>query len=42
MLLRYGLLTSATPKGPVAFAVPFRALRFVFPAQWPEAEAAIA
>jgi Fic family protein len=42
MLLRYGLLTSATPKGPVAFAVPFRALRFVFPALWPEAEAAIA
>ena len=38
-LLRYGLLTSESPKGPVHFAVPFRALRFLFPALWPEAEA---
>ncbi len=27
------------PKGAVHFAVPFRALRFLFPALWPEAEA---
>ncbi len=38
-LLRYGLLTSESPKGPVGFGVPFRALRFLFPALWPEAEA---
>jgi Fic family protein len=38
-LLRYGLLTSDSPKGPVHFAVPFRALRFLMPALWPEAEA---
>jgi len=38
-LLDYGLLTSGTPKGAVYFAVPFRALRFLFPALWPEAEA---
>jgi Fic family protein len=38
-LLDYGLLTSDSPKGAVHFAVPFRALRFLFPALWPEAEA---
>jgi len=38
-LLGYGLLTSDSPKGAVHFAVPFRALRFLFPALWPEAEA---
>jgi Fic family protein len=38
-LLDYGLLTSESPKGAVHFAVPFRALRFLFPALWPEAEA---
>ncbi len=38
-LLAYGLLTAASPKGPVTFGVPFRALRFLFPALWPEAEA---
>jgi hypothetical protein len=39
-LLEYGLLTSDSPKGAVHFAVPFRALRFLFPALWPEAEIA--
>jgi Fic family protein len=39
-LLDYGLLTSETPKGVVYFGVPFQALRFIFPALWPEAEAA--
>jgi hypothetical protein len=38
-LLEYGLLTSDSPKGGLHFAVPFRALRFLFPALWPEAEA---
>ncbi len=38
-LLEYGLLRSDSPKGPVIFTVPFRALRFLFPALWPEAEA---
>jgi Fic family protein len=37
-LLDYALLTSDSPKGAVHFAVPFRALRFLFPALWPEAE----
>jgi hypothetical protein len=37
-LLDYGLLSSDTPKGPAHFAVPFRALRFLFPALWSEAE----
>jgi Fic family protein len=39
-LLDYGLLLSDSPRGPVYFNVPFRALRFLFPALWPEAEAA--
>jgi hypothetical protein len=38
-LLDYGILRSDSPKGPVFFAVPLRALRFLFPALWPEAEA---
>jgi Fic family protein len=38
-LLEYGLLTSETPKGPVCFGLPLDALRFLFPALWPEAEA---
>ena len=40
-LLEYGLLTSGTPKGPLALAIPFRALRFLFPTLWPEAEASV-
>jgi len=38
-LLARGLLTSDTPKGAIRFAVPLHALRFYFPALWPEAEA---
>jgi Fic family protein len=38
-LLDRGLLTSDTPQGPVRFGLPLHALRFYFPALWPEAEA---
>ena len=38
-LLERGLLVSDTPKGAIRFAVPQHALRFYFPALWPEAEA---
>ena len=38
-LLDRGLLTSETPQGPVRFGLPLHALRFYFPALWPEAEA---
>ncbi len=38
-LLRRGLLTSDTPQGRVRFGLPLHALRFYFPALWPEAEA---
>jgi hypothetical protein len=38
-LLARGLLVSDTPKGAIRFAVPLHALRFYFPALWPEAEA---
>ncbi len=38
-LLRRGLLTSDTPQGKVRFGLPLHALRFYFPALWPEAEA---
>ena len=38
-LLDRSLLTSDTPKGALRFAVPLHALRFYFPALWPEAEA---
>lgn len=38
-LLEYGLLSSESPKGRVSFQVPLPALRFLFPALWPEAEA---
>jgi Fic family protein len=34
-----GLLWSETPKGKVTFGMPLHALRFYFPALWPEAEA---
>jgi len=36
-LLARGLLTSDTQKGAIRFAVPLHALRFYFPALWPEA-----
>ena len=38
-LLGRDLLRSDTPKGVIRFAVPLHALRFYFPALWPEAEA---
>ncbi len=37
-LLRRGLLRSETPQGKVRFGLPLHALRFYFPALWPEAE----
>jgi hypothetical protein len=38
-LLDRGLLASDTPQGRVRFGLPLHALRFYFPALWPEAEA---
>jgi len=38
-LVSRGLLKSDTPQGKVRFALPLHALRFYFPALWPEAEA---
>lgn len=38
-LLRRGLLRSDTVQGKVRFGLPLHALRFYFPALWPEAEA---
>ena len=38
-LLRRGLLRSDSPQGKVRFGMPIHALRFYFPALWPEAEA---
>jgi Fic family protein len=38
-LVRRGLLVSDTPQGKVRFGLPLHALRFYFPALWPEAEA---
>ena len=34
-----GLVKSDTPQGKLRFALPLHALRFYFPALWPEAEA---
>lgn len=38
-LIRRCLLKSDTPQGKVRIALPLHALRFYFPALWPEAEA---
>jgi hypothetical protein len=38
-MLQRGLLVSDTPQGRVRFGLPLHALRFYFPALWPEAEA---
>ncbi|HYN61418.1 MAG TPA: Fic family protein [Rubrivivax sp.] len=38
-LLRRGLLRSDSPQGKLRFGLPMHALRFYFPALWPEAEA---
>ena len=40
-LVKPGLLKSDTPQGKVRFGLPLHALRFYFPALWPEAEADI-
>ena len=37
-LLQRGYLASDTPYGELRFAIPKHALRFYFPALWPEAE----
>lgn len=41
-LLERGLLKSDTPQGKVRFGLPLHALRFYFPALWPEAETDVA
>ena len=41
-LLKRGLLASDSPQGKVRFGLPVHALRFYFPALWPEAEADVA
>ena len=41
-LLDRELLVSDSPKGSLAFGIPLHALRFYFPALWPEAEAGAA
>lgn len=41
-LLKRGLLASDSPQGKVRFGLPLHALRFYFPALWPEAEADVA
>ena len=38
-LLKRGLLESDSPQGKLRFGLPLHALRFYFPALWPEAEA---
>ena len=38
-LLDFGVLSAPSPRAELSFAVPFSALRFLFPALWPEAEA---
>ena len=38
-LVKRGLMKSDTPQGRVRFALRLHALRFYFPALWPEAEA---
>lgn len=38
-LVKRGLLRSDSPQGKVRFGLPMHALRFYFPALWPEAEA---
>lgn len=38
-LLERRLVVSDSPQGPLRFGLPLHALRFYFPALWPEAEA---
>lgn len=37
-LVKRGVLKSATPQGTLRFGIPLHALRFYFPALWPEAD----
>ena len=37
-LLDYGVLSAASPRAPVALALPMKSLRLLFPSLWPEAE----
>lgn len=37
--LDYGVLRSESHRAPVAFSVPMKSLRYLFPRLWPEAEA---
>jgi hypothetical protein len=38
-LLDYGVLSTGSPRGPIAFALPLASLGYVFPNLWPEAQA---
>jgi len=38
-LLKLGIVTSKSPKGPVELALPLLLFRYLFPRLWPEAEA---
>ena len=40
-LLKRGFLATDSAYGPVRFAIPNHALRFYFPALWPEADAVL-
>ena len=42
LVLKRGLLATDSPQGKVRFGLPLHALRFYFPALWPEAEADVA
>lgn len=37
-LVKRGVLKSATPQGTLRYGIPLHALRFYFPALWPEAD----
>jgi hypothetical protein len=37
-LFKIGILTSPSPRGPVALAIPLSLFRWLFPRLWPEAE----
>lgn len=38
-LFQLGIITSASPRGPVELAIPIKLWRYLFPRLWPEAEA---
>ena len=37
-LLDYGVLSAESSRSPVAFTVPLKSLKYLFPNLWPEAE----